>query len=112
MEKATFVYATYEDSSSRTHHGSRKSIQRFIDNGYYVKEARNGFYVLVKPARIIAVFKDTNGELYHFDIKQDILEFYGKERISKSLFEKFQDDASKEVILFYLDDDHVVNLGN
>ena len=112
MEKATFVYATYEDSSSRTHQGSRKSIQRFIDNGYYVKEARNGFFVLVKPARVIAVFKDSNGESYHFDIKQDILDFYGRDRISKSLFEKFQNDASNGSIIFYLDDGNVVNFSN
>jgi len=103
MEKATFVYASYEDSSSISHQGNRQSIQSYLNNGYFIKEDRNGFWLLIKPATITVWLDDSNGERHHFNMKQDILNYYNKQRISYKLFQKFVEDARSDKITFYME---------
>ena len=104
MEKATFVNAFYIDSSTITHQGKRSSINRYLNKGYYIKENRNGYWVLTKPASVKVTLKDSDGELYHFNMKNDILEYYSRTRISQSLFTRFNKDATSGKIQFYMED--------
>ena len=103
MEKAKFISATYEKSSIHTHQGDRKSMQRFLDNGYKIKQRRSEYYVLVKSARIIAEFQNSTGQIFQYNAKKDILNYYHKSKISEDLFEKFYNEATNGDIIFYLD---------
>lgn len=104
MEKATFVNAFYNDSSTITCQGNRSSINKYLKEGYYVKEERNGYWVLVKPASVRVTLKNSENEVSGFNMKQDILDYYNKTRISYKLFTQFSKDASSGKIQFYMDD--------
>lgn len=106
MKKASFVNASYEDSDTITHQGTRSSITRYQKQGYIVKEERNGYWVLVKPVSIHVYLKNSNNVTVSFNMKQDILAYYGKTRISVNLFNKFVQDALNGKIQFYMDDDN------
>lgn len=103
MEKATFVYASFEESSTRKHQGTRESIQRFLDNGYYIQVDRNGFYVLSKPGKVHVFLKSSSGASLQLDLKSEILHYYGRARMTPSLFSKFNEDASSGKISFYIE---------
>lgn len=104
MEKATFVSASYEKSSSITHQGNRSSIQRYLNNGYYVIEERNGFWILGKPATIMVSLRNSVGKIHIFNMKEDILGYYNKQRLSSTLFNSFINDAVTGKINFYMED--------
>lgn len=106
MKKATFVTASYEESDTITHQGTRSSIQRYISKGYTIKQARNGFWILVKPTYIHVYLKNSNNITFSFNMKKEILDYYGKTRISIKIFNDFVQDASSGRIQFYMDDDN------
>jgi len=106
MKKATFVNASYENSDTITHQGTRSSITRYLKQGYKVKEERNGYWVLVKPTSVYVYLKNSDNITASFNMKQDILDYYGKTRISINLFNKFVQDASNGKIQFYMDDNN------
>lgn len=107
MEKATLVNAVYNQSSTITHQGNRNSIQRYLNQGYRIKEDRNGYWVLIKPASLIITLKDSKNIIYSFEMKEDAVKYYGKQRISEKLANTFINDAIAGKIKFYLD-----NTGN
>ena len=52
MQKAVRIaLAAYIKSSSIEHQGNRQSIQSYLNDGYKVKESRNGYWVLYKNAQ-------------------------------------------------------------
>ena len=103
MEKATLVNATYEHSSKITHQGNRSSIQRYLNEGYYIKEDRNGYWVLTKPASLTVVLADSHNIAHSFQMKEDALQYYGKTRISENIANTFISDAIDGKIEFYMD---------
>lgn len=105
MKKATFVHASYEKYPSITHQGNRNSISKYLSDGYYVVEERNGFWILKKPSHVMVCLKDVNGKKHTFDMKKDIINYYGKKIISAKLVETFSNDAYSGKINFYMDDD-------
>lgn len=110
MENLNFIKAIYIESHTRTHDVNSDSIQEFLKNGYHIAQRRREYYVLVKPARITVILQDSTGKFFKRNMKQDILNFYNKKQISKSLFEQFHNEATNGNIFFYLNDDGV-NLG-
>ena len=48
--------------------------------------------------------KNKEGKEYIFNMKEDILNYYGKQRISTNIYNIFLDDANSEKITFYMDD--------
>lgn len=103
MEKATFVNATYKQSSTITRQGNRSSIQRYLNEGYRIKEDRNGYWVLTKPATLTVVLADSNHIVHSFQMKEDALQYYGQSRISEKLANTFISDAIDGKIEFYMD---------
>lgn len=106
MKKATFVNAVYEESDTITMQGTRSSTIRYQKQGYYIKEERNGYWVLVKPTSIRVYLKNSDNITSSFNMKEDILNYYGKKRISVNTFNKFVKDASNGKIQFYMDDEN------
>ena len=104
MEKATLVNALYNQSSTITHQGNRASIQPYLRKGYRIKEDRNGYWVLIKPASLTITLKDSKNIVYSFEMKEEAVEYYGKQKISEKLANTFINDAIAGKIKFYLDD--------
>ena len=105
MKRATLVNATYDKSSTITHQGNRTSIQPYINRGYYIKEDRNGYWVLIKPSSLMVILKDSNNIIHSFQMKEDAVKYYGKKRISENIANRFINDAIDGKIKFYMDDD-------
>lgn len=106
MKTATFVNAVYQPSDTVTLQGTRNSINRYIKQGYNIKESRNGYWVLTKPASVCVHLKNSDNIIFSFDMKSDILNYYGKIKISINLVNKFVSDVSSGKIQFYMDDDN------
>lgn len=102
MEKCSVIYLKYEPSDTIEKQGKRSSIEKYLKQGYYIKEERNGYWVLVKPAQVNIKISNSSGART-FNIKQDILELYKRDRISEKLIEKFEKDTQKEKICMYMD---------
>ena len=71
--------------------------------GYYVKEERNGYYLLVKPSRV-TVFLETPTGTIAKNFKTVIRDYYKKGRVTEKLVEKFKHDACEGNVKFYLED--------
>ena len=103
MKKASFVTASYQDSITINHQGNRDSIKTYLNQGYRITQSRNGFQVLTKPVEILVYLKNSNNIILSFNMKEDILKYYNKTRISHSLFDKFVKDSQTGNIEFYMD---------
>lgn len=101
MKKATYEKTIYEASDCIQTQGKRSKIDKYLQEGYYIKEERNGFWILVKPAKIIVTLKNDEG-IQSFNMKQDICALYGKQRISENTFGRFCKDALEGRIEFEL----------
>ncbi|MBQ8999643.1 MAG: hypothetical protein IJ086_13285 [Clostridium sp.] len=75
-----------------------------MNKGYYKKEDRNGYYILVKPAQVLVTLTNNNGT-HTFNMKNDILNYYSKQRISQQLLKTFQADVKNNKIIFYISND-------
>lgn len=96
--------AFYERSDTIEHQGNRKSIQKYLNNGYNINQERNGFWVLTKPVRALITIGNSK-KRKTFDMKEDICQYYGKQRISKKMFDNFCNEAKEGKIKFTLDSD-------
>lgn len=103
--KAKLLSVTYEPSNSVEVQGSYEKTERYTRKGYYTKISRNGYYLLIKPVRVlVTVGNETIKQTFNF--KREICEYYGKTRISFKLLERFQKEAEEGKILFELDSDN------
>lgn len=97
-----FVHALYEESDSLELQGTREKIEKYLRIGYYVKESRNGYWVLIKPAQVFVEVVNENSQYLRFSVKDIVLRLYNKRRISEKIFGKFIDDALNGKVKFYL----------
>lgn len=102
MEKVTNVVVEYEPSDTIEVQGKRDKIEKYLKRGYSVKEERNGYWVLIKKAKVWVTL--TNSHCTEtFNMKADILDYYGKQKISTNLVAKFQKDVNDGIITFAMD---------
>lgn len=106
MEKAKFLYLNYEESRRTTVQDTRekKKVRRYTKKGYYIQEERNGFYVLVLSAKLNVTLENLNGR-GTFNMKDDILDLYTREKISPKLVEKFEQECLQGIIVFEMNDE-------
>lgn len=102
MEKATILCIMYDPSDTIEIQGKRKDIERYLNAGYYIKESRNGYWVLVKAARLNVTLSNSFGTRV-INMKEDVCDYYGRQRISQSLIERFRQDTKTEKISVYFD---------
>lgn len=102
MAETNVVAINSVSSDSVEIQGKRDKIQKYLDKGYYVKESRNGYWVLVKPAQLNVTLSDGD-TTETFNMKQDVCDHYGRQRISDSLVEKFRKDVNAGKISITLD---------
>jgi len=103
MKKAKVVNITYQESDTITCQGKRANINKYLKKGYSIKEERNGYWVLIKPVTVIVKLENDAGETAMFNIKEDILRYYNRKKISASLVEKFIKQCKEGKIVFYME---------
>lgn len=103
--KADLLDVLYEPSKTVEIQGKYEKTIRYQEQGYYIKEERNGYYVLVKPVKVWVTIGNDSEERT-FNMKGDICEFYGRGRISIKLLERFQQDVANGRISFKLDSEN------
>lgn len=84
----------YEKSDNIEFQGTEKEAQNYIKKGYNIRLRRNGYFVVGKPCKINVTLAMGNA-LQQFNMRSDILDHYGKEKMTKALFEKFKKDIEK-----------------
>ena len=101
MAKTTVVAIKYENSDSVEIQGKAAKIQPYLNKGYGVRENRNGYWLLVKTAKINVTL--SNGEIKAtFNMRQDILNHYGRKKMNQNLLNKFKKDVEEGVIILTL----------
>ncbi|GEM_PF-1311798 len=109
MEKATISSITYEPSDTIEKQGKRRDIEKYLNAGYYIKEERNGYWVLVKAAQLKVTL--TNSFCARtFNMKADVCKYYGRQRISQSLIEEFMKDIKDDKVSIYMDSEGYYSL--
>lgn len=102
MEKTKIISIEYEPSDTIERQGKRKDIDKYLKNGYYIKEDRNGYWVLVKAASLMVTL--TNSSCTRtFNMKAEVCDYYGKTRISQSLVDRFRKDIDNGTITIDMD---------
>lgn len=104
MKKAEILSIYYDPSDSIEIQGKRDKISTYLDDGYYVKESRNGYWLLVRTARVLVTLSNVYGKKV-FNLKGDILDYYGKKKISKTMIENFKNDVNSGAISILLGED-------
>ena len=107
MEKCEVIHVNYEKSDTIEKQGKRKEIEKYLKQGYSEKVERNGYRVLVKPAKVNVDLKNTSGS-YTFDMKDEIVDYYNKERISEKLVKNFEQDIGTGKISISVDNGNPV----
>lgn len=103
MEKAVIMEIIYEPSDTIEMQGKKSDIEKYIRKGYYVKENRNGYWVLIKSAQVNVTISTSTSGIETFNMKQDICNVYEKERISKGLVERFKKDVENGRVIIEID---------
>lgn len=104
MEKVTNVNVHFEPSDQIKKQGKRSDIERYLNSGYIIQENRNGFWVLVKALKLLVTLTSAYG-FHTFSMKEEVLNYYNRQRISPQLIETFKKDIASEKITFEMDKD-------
>lgn len=103
MYKATLINAEYISSNRKLFQGTRSELQSELNKGWEVAGGSNGTYVLVKPAQAIFVFKTIYG-IYRYNMREEILNYLKKQRLTEKSFEIFKRNLKAEKFLMYIDE--------
>ena len=101
MKKVKFLALEYDKSESLEIRGNHSAIERYLHDGYYVKEQRKDKWSLVRPSRVRIWIQ---GSAKQYDMKDKILEYYGKQKLSEKMLDKFTNLSIVGKIKFYLDE--------
>lgn len=105
MKPVIYAEARYEKGETITHQGNWSSIQPYLKCGFYVKEDRNGFWVLVKPVSVPVTLTNSEGKTFCYNMKQDIIDHFGKTRISRAQYDAFCKAVKTGEAIIYMDED-------
>lgn len=104
MHKAKRIDVNYIPSSSIRHQGNRRSIDRYLKQGYKIQTNKNGFWVLVLPSQVfVTIYCDDQIE-YTYEMKDSILRKYDRSKISNNLIDTFVDDFNNGKISINVDE--------
>jgi hypothetical protein len=98
MEKVECLKVEYEKASEPEEvRGKYEDTKEYRNNGYYIKEDRNGYYLLIKPAQLNVTIRDSSCCTTH-NMKEIVRKYYGRKCISKKLADKFEKDIKDKKI--------------
>ena len=93
----------YEQSQTLAVQQVRSLINSFLKEGYYIKETRNGYCILRRPARVTVILSYENVQI-KYNMKKAVCSIYREQHISQKLYDKFVKDVKSKKITFYIDD--------
>lgn len=102
MERAKVEYFEYIESDKIETQGKRRDVMRRYPN-YRIKEERNGYFLLISSVKCNVTLSWNDG-METYNMKEDILELYGRQRMSEALFKKFQKDIENGKYQIWIDD--------
>ncbi|MBR3152064.1 MAG: hypothetical protein IKF52_00385 [Clostridia bacterium] len=88
MAKLFIDEIKYLKSRVETRYGGQHNM-----NGANTFYADGDYHVDGLPAQVILVLSDENGRKYQYDIREQILEYYGKKRISQKMVKQFKEEV-------------------
>lgn len=103
MANAILLGAEYINADHKHFKGNSSQLHRELNKGWEIARGSNGSYVLAKPAQAIFVFKNEHGT-YRYNMREDILEYLGRQRLSEKAFETFKNKIKTGTISVYIDE--------
>ena len=86
-------------------YGTTADVQKYLDLGYSVENERNGHWVLAKPSQInVTLSKGNTTET--IDMREGVLEFYKRKRVTDNLFCKFNEELKSGKLQINLNPDN------
>lgn len=80
--------------------GTYTTICKYLKKGYLIQENRNGYWVLIQKSRVLITLKNSNG-IETLNFKRDILEYYGKKKLTEKQVLKFAQDLEAAKVAIY-----------
>ncbi len=102
MEKATVKSIRYEKSDTIEKQGKYRDIEKYLNDGYNVKQSRNGYWVLIKASKVNVTLSNST-ITKTFNMKEDIREYYNRTRVTEALVKTFLKDVNSNKIVLCMD---------
>lgn len=104
MINASVLNIEYVESDTIRKQGKHSDIEGYLKRGYIVTDERQGNWVLTRNANVIVTLKSDTC-VSQFYMKNDILNYYNRERISAKLIDDFEKDVESGKITFEMSND-------
>lgn len=92
----------YVPSEQKEVQGNWQSVQKYLKQDFYVKESRNGYWLLIKTSKVIVTFNSSAG-VERLNMKGHLLDFYNKQRLTEKQVDQFTKEIRDEKIAIFLD---------
>lgn len=101
----------YSPSSTLEKQGKRSEMKKYTNKGYKIQLERNGYFVLVKTARILLRFAEKK-KVHEIDISYEVKEFYDRKQVTEKLAEKIATDIQNEKVKLTIIENRFVQISN
>lgn len=109
MKKCGIIGHAYYASESFTEQGTWNKVKKYLKKGYHVGAhgKGNGNWLITKPAQAVVVIND-NDKAINDDFAGVIKDYYEKDQMSESLFNKFLKEEAEGILGIYNSDGYYV----
>ena len=101
MIRAKRISARYIKADKAQVQGDHRAIEPYLNKGYNIITSANGNWVLARNAKVYVTMEGEDGSIYTYNMRMQILEFYGRVKISENLVNEFLRDFNENKILVY-----------
>ncbi|MBR3133266.1 MAG: hypothetical protein IKG42_04280 [Clostridia bacterium] len=103
MAKIFIDKITYVKSKTEVRYGGNHD-----ENGAKTFYSNDQYHIDGLPAQVKLTVSDENGRKITFDIREQILEYYGKKRISEKMVERFKRDLNMGNVSLSIENGNVI----
>ena len=107
IKKVELVKHVFMPASMVEVDGNRHNLIKYLTQGYCVKQVKDGMLTFARPAEVVVVVKDDDGEVSTF-YGRDFLRWHYAERSAYKVMRLFMDDAAAGKLKFYLSSNRLV----
>lgn len=101
MERAKIEDFDYVAPDSFVTLGTKRSLKKKYPD-YQIKERKDGFFVLSRGIQCNVTVSWNEG-MKTFNMKEEILKLYNRERMTEALFEKFREALNEDEYQIWID---------
>ena len=95
MIRAKRISARYIKADKVQVQGDHRAIEPYLNKGYNIITSANGNWVLARNAKVYVTMEGEDGSIYTYNMRMQILEFYGRVKISENLVNEFLKNNSQ-----------------